>query len=153
MFLPVILETSQLLRYSMINARIKEDNNGWQLQKKSRNSNSRIDPAAALMNAYVFARSYFDDQEKSKTLNDFYSSPEFLQWKVVRFLMSLFNNWFGKNTTTTNHDPFLDALVAFQVTTPMPMYHRQTCVIAMFLRQSTLLPATLLQTLFYVIRT
>ncbi len=26
--------------------------------------------------------------------------------------MSLFNNWFGKNTTTTNHDPFLDALVS-----------------------------------------
>ena len=70
---------NRLLRYSMINARIKEDNNGWQLQKKSRNSNNRIDPAAALMNAYVFARSYFDDQEKSKTLNDFYSSPEFLQ--------------------------------------------------------------------------
>ena len=38
------------------------------------------------MNAYVFARSYFDDQEKSKTLNDFYSSPEFLQWKVVRLI-------------------------------------------------------------------
>lgn len=75
----IIHGNNKLLRYSMINARIKEDNNGWQLQKKSRNSNSRIDPAAALMNAYVFARSYFDDQEKSKTLNDFYSSPEFLQ--------------------------------------------------------------------------
>lgn len=82
----IIHNDNQLLRYSMINARIKEDNNGWQLQKKSRNSNSRIDPAAALMNAYVFARSYFDDQEKSKTLNDFYSSPEFLQWKVVRWI-------------------------------------------------------------------
>lgn len=70
---------NRLLRYSMINARIKEDNNGWQLQKKSRNSNNRIDPAAALMNAYVFARTYFDDQEKNKTLNDFYSSPEFMQ--------------------------------------------------------------------------
>lgn len=75
----IIHDNNQLLRYSMINARIKEDNNGWQLQKKSRNSNSRIDPAAALMNAYVFARTYFTDQEKSKTLNDFYSSPEFLQ--------------------------------------------------------------------------
>lgn len=75
----IIHNDNQLLRYSMINARIKEDNNGWQLQKKSRNSNSRIDPAAALMNAYVFARTYFTDQEKSKTLNDFYSSPEFLQ--------------------------------------------------------------------------
>ena len=77
---------NRLLRYSMINARIKEDNNGWQLQKKSRNSNNRIDPAAALMNAYVFARTYFDDQEKNKTLNDFYSSPEFMQWKVVRLI-------------------------------------------------------------------
>ena len=75
----IIHDDNQLLRYSMINARIKEDNNGWQLQKRSRNSNSRIDPAAALMNAYVFARTYFTDQEKSKTLNDFYSSPEFLQ--------------------------------------------------------------------------
>ncbi|HJF47439.1 MAG TPA: terminase large subunit [Limosilactobacillus oris] len=75
----IIHNDNQLLRYSMINARIKEDNNGWQLQKKSRNSNSRIDPAAALMNAYVFARTYFTDQEKSRTLNDFYSSPEFLQ--------------------------------------------------------------------------
>ncbi len=75
----IIHDDNQLLRYSMINARIKEDNNGWQLQKRSRNSNSRIDPAAALMNAYVFARTYSTDQEKSKTLNDFYSSPEFLQ--------------------------------------------------------------------------
>lgn len=75
----IIHNSNQLLRYSMINARIKEDNNGWQLQKKSRNSNSRIDPAAALMNAYVFARTYFDDREKSKALNDFYSSPEFMQ--------------------------------------------------------------------------
>ena len=75
----IVHNDNQLLRYSMINARIKEDNNGWQLQKKSRNSNSRIDPAAALMNAYVFARTYFNDQEKSKVLNDFYSSPEFLQ--------------------------------------------------------------------------
>lgn len=75
----IVHNDNQLLRYSMINARIKEDNNGWQLQKKSRNSNSRIDPAAALMNAYVFARTYFDDQEKNKTLNDFYSSPEFMQ--------------------------------------------------------------------------
>ena len=75
----IVHNDNQLLRYSMINARIKEDNNGWQLQKKSRNSNSRIDPAAALMNAYVFARTYFNDQEKNKTLNDFYSSPEFLQ--------------------------------------------------------------------------
>ena len=82
----IIHNDNQLLRYSMINARIKEDNNGWQLQKKSRNSNSRIDPAAALMNAYVFARTYFTDQEKSRTLNDFYSSPEFLQWKVVRLI-------------------------------------------------------------------
>ena len=75
-----------LVLYKIITARFKEQNNGWQLQKKDRNSNSRIDPAAALMNAYVFARSYFDDQEKSKTLNDFYSSPEFMQWKVVRLI-------------------------------------------------------------------
>lgn len=75
----VVHDDNRLLRYSMINARIKEDNNGWQLQKKSRNSNNRIDPAAALMNAFVYARSYFDEQEKSKALNGFYSSPEFLQ--------------------------------------------------------------------------
>lgn len=75
----IVHNGNRLLRYSMINARIKEDNNGWQLQKKSRNSNNRIDPAAALMNAYVYARDYFDDQENSKILNDFYSSPEFMQ--------------------------------------------------------------------------
>ncbi len=75
----IIHNDNQLLRYSMINARIKEDNNGWQLQKESRNSNNRIDPAAALMNAFVFARTYFGDREKSKALNDFYSSPEFMQ--------------------------------------------------------------------------
>lgn len=74
----VVHGDNRLLRYSMINARIKEDNNGWQLQKKSRNSNSRIDPAAALMNAYVLARKYYDEQEQNQTLNDFYSSPEFL---------------------------------------------------------------------------
>ena len=75
----IVHDDNRLLRYSMINARIKEDNNGWQLQKKSRNSNNRIAPAAALLNAYVFARTYYDNQEKSKTLNDFYSSPEFTQ--------------------------------------------------------------------------
>lgn len=47
----IIHGDNQLLRYSMINARIKEDNNGWQLQKHSRNSNNRIDPAAALYSA------------------------------------------------------------------------------------------------------
>ncbi len=70
---------NRLLRYSMINARIKEDNNGWQLQKKDRNSNNRIDPAAALMNAYVYARKYYEEQEQNKNLNDYYSSPAFLQ--------------------------------------------------------------------------
>ena len=82
----IVHNDNQLLRYSMINARIKEDNNGWQLQKKSRNSNSRIDPAAALMNAYVFARNYFNEQEQNQNLNDFYSSPEFMQWKVVKMI-------------------------------------------------------------------
>lgn len=74
----IIHGDNQLLRYSMINARIKEDNNGWQLQKHSRNSNNRIDPAAALMNAYVIGRKYFEEQETNKTLNDYYSSPDFL---------------------------------------------------------------------------
>ena len=32
--------------------------------------------------------------------------------------MSLFNNWFSKNTTTTNHDPFLDALVSISSDDP-----------------------------------
>lgn len=75
----IIHGDNRLLRYSMINARIKEDNNGWQLQKHSRNSNNRIDPAAALMNAYVIGRKYFEEQETNKTLNDYYSSPEFMQ--------------------------------------------------------------------------
>lgn len=75
----IVHSDNRLLRYSMINARIKEDNNGWQLQKKDRNSNNRIDPAAALMNAYVYARKYYEEQEQNKNLNDYYSSPAFLQ--------------------------------------------------------------------------
>lgn len=73
----IIHSDNRLLRYSMINARIKEDNNGWQLQKKSRNSNSRIDPAAALMNAYVIARKYFSEHEQVTNANDYYTSDQF----------------------------------------------------------------------------
>lgn len=73
----IIHSDNRLLRYSMINARIKEDNNGWQLQKRSRNSNSRIDPAAALMNAYVIARKYFADHEQVTNANDYYTSDQF----------------------------------------------------------------------------
>ncbi|OYS47330.1 terminase [Limosilactobacillus reuteri] len=73
----IVHSDNRLLRYSMINARIKEDNNGWQLQKKSRNSNSRIDPAAALMNAYVIARNYFNEHEQVTNANDYYTSDKF----------------------------------------------------------------------------
>lgn len=73
----IIHSDNRLLRYSMINARIKEDNNGWQLQKRSRNSNSRIDPAAALMNAYVIARKYFSEHEQVTNANDYYTSDKF----------------------------------------------------------------------------
>lgn len=64
-----------ILTHAVNNAIIKEDNNGIQINK-AKNSN-KIDPIAALINAYVFAMDYFTEQEGSKADNDFYTSEEF----------------------------------------------------------------------------
>lgn len=66
---------NELLAYSVNNAIIKVINNGWQIDK-ARNSN-RIDPIAALINAYVSAMDYYDEQEANQRANEYYGSAEF----------------------------------------------------------------------------
>ena len=66
---------NQILAYAVNNAVLKTDNNGWQIDK-ARNSN-RIDPIAALINAYVSAMDYYDEQEASQHANEYYESAEF----------------------------------------------------------------------------
>ncbi|MGQ5518785.1 terminase large subunit [Enterococcus gallinarum] len=64
-----------ILTHAVNNAILKEDNNGIQINK-SKNSN-KIDPIAALMNAYVFAMDYYTETEGVKADNEFYTSNEF----------------------------------------------------------------------------
>ncbi|MCM6877199.1 terminase large subunit, partial [Enterococcus faecium] len=64
-----------VLTHAVNNAILKTDNNGIQINK-SKNSN-KIDPIAALINAYVFAMDYFTKTEGSKADNEFYTSEEF----------------------------------------------------------------------------
>ena len=66
---------NQILAYAVNNAVLKTDNNGWQIDK-ARNSN-RIDPIAALINAYVSAMDYYDEQEANQRANEYYGSAEF----------------------------------------------------------------------------
>lgn len=66
---------NKILAYAVNNAIIKVVNNGWQLDK-SRNSN-RIDPIAALINAYVSALNYYKQEEENEKLNEYYESAEF----------------------------------------------------------------------------
>lgn len=61
---------NKILAYAVNNAIIKVVNNGWQLDK-AKNSN-RIDPIAALINAYVAAMNYYDKEEESKAKNEYY---------------------------------------------------------------------------------
>jgi phage terminase large subunit-like protein len=63
---------NKILAYAVNNAIIKIDNNGWQLDK-DKNSN-RIDPIAALINAYVAAMNYYDNEEESKAKNEYYET-------------------------------------------------------------------------------
>lgn len=71
----IVHSGGKLLTYAIGNAIVKVVNNGWQLDK-ARNTN-RIDPIAALMNAYVIGRHYYDNKEGSKNLNDYYTSEAF----------------------------------------------------------------------------
>lgn len=66
---------NKILGYAVNNAILKVDNNGWQIDK-AKNSN-RIDPIAALMNAYVAAADYYKEQEASQEANEYYESNEF----------------------------------------------------------------------------
>lgn len=63
---------NKILAYAVNNAIIKVVNNGWQLDK-AKNSN-RIDPIAALINAYVAAMNYYDKEEESKAKNEYYET-------------------------------------------------------------------------------
>lgn len=66
---------NKILAYAVNNAILKVDNNGWQIDK-ARNSN-RIDPIAALINAYVAGMDYYEESEANQHANDYYTSTEF----------------------------------------------------------------------------
>ena len=71
----IIHRKNTILTHAVNNAITKVDNNGIQINK-SKNSN-KIDPIAALINAYVFAMDYYNETEGSKADNEFYTSDEF----------------------------------------------------------------------------
>lgn len=71
----IIHPHNALLATAINNAILKIDNNGVMINK-ARNSN-RIDPIAALMNAYTQAMYYFDETEGMKADNEFYQSENF----------------------------------------------------------------------------
>lgn len=71
----VIHKKNTILTHAVNNAIVKEDNNGIQINK-SKNSN-KIDPIAALINAYVFAMDYFTNKQSEVADNEFYTSEEF----------------------------------------------------------------------------
>lgn len=64
-----------LLEHAVNNAILKEQNNGVMISKE-RNAN-KIDPLAALMNAYTEAMFHFEDTEAMQADNEFYTSDEF----------------------------------------------------------------------------
>ncbi len=71
----IVHAKNTILTHAVNNAIIKEDNNGIQINK-AKNAN-KIDPIAALMNAYVFAMDYYTETEGAKADNEFYASSEF----------------------------------------------------------------------------
>lgn len=71
----IIHSKNTILTHAVNNALTKEDNNGIQINK-AKNSN-KIDPIAALMNAYVFAMNHYENQERSVADNEFYKSEAF----------------------------------------------------------------------------
>ncbi|MGY3751002.1 terminase large subunit [Vagococcus acidifermentans] len=71
----ILHKKNQILTHAVNNAITKEDNGGIQINK-AKNSN-KIDPIAALINAYVFAMDYYLETEGKKADNDFYSSDDF----------------------------------------------------------------------------
>lgn len=71
----IIHAKNKLLAYAVNNAILKIDNNGV-IINKNRNS-ERIDPIAALINAYTQAMYHFEDVEGAKADNEFYLSENF----------------------------------------------------------------------------
>lgn len=71
----IIHAKNKILSHAVNNAIVKEDNNGIQINK-AKNSN-KIDPIAALINAYVFAMDHFDKKETEVADNEFYKSESF----------------------------------------------------------------------------
>ena len=71
----IVHAKNAILTHAVNNAIIKEDNNGIQINK-AKNAN-KIDPIAALINAYVFAMDYYTETEGAKADNEFYTSSEF----------------------------------------------------------------------------
>ncbi|MDN6663415.1 MAG: terminase large subunit [Tetragenococcus koreensis] len=71
----IIHPKNTILTHAVNNALTKEDNNGIQINK-AKNSN-KIDPMAALINAYVFAMNHYENQERSVADNEFYKSESF----------------------------------------------------------------------------
>lgn len=71
----IVHADNKVLAYAVNNAIIKVTNNGWQLDK-ARNAN-RIDPIAALIDAYVAGMDHYEQKQKSDDLNAFYTSDFF----------------------------------------------------------------------------
>ncbi|MDA5388778.1 terminase large subunit [Loigolactobacillus backii] len=67
--------SNKLLAYAVNNAILKYDNSGVQIDK-ARNAN-RIDPLAALMNAYVTSMDYYENEVNHEKANSFYKSKNF----------------------------------------------------------------------------
>lgn len=68
---------NKLLAYAVNNSILKIYSQGWQLDK-SKNSN-RIDPIAALINAYTAAMDYYNQLETQQKHNDYYLSNNYIQ--------------------------------------------------------------------------
>lgn len=66
---------NSLLAHAVNNAILKEDNNGVMISKQ-RNAN-KIDPIAALINAFVIGLFHFEEAETQKRMNEIYSDENF----------------------------------------------------------------------------
>ncbi|MFD2869056.1 terminase large subunit [Kurthia populi] len=71
----IVHVANTLLAHAVNNAILKEDNNGVMISKK-RNAN-KIDPIAALINAYTEAMFHFEEAEEMKRRNEIYSDENF----------------------------------------------------------------------------
>jgi phage terminase large subunit-like protein len=72
----ILHPANELLSYAVGNAILKYDANNNPIIDKARNA-TKIDPMAALMNAYTEAAGYYTGKETEAANNDFYSSDDF----------------------------------------------------------------------------